>query len=116
MQRITFLLIIVGQNKESYMPAVTRIGDLDVTHCSSMRRATGSGSIFVNGRPVSFQGCVNTPHLIPGGKYCVSHVAAIQVGSTTVKVHGMGMGRVFDSVGPACTAVAQGSTNVFAGG
>lgn len=98
------------------MPAVTRIGDLDVTHCSPMRRATGSGTVFANGRPVSFQGCVNTPHLIPGGKFCVSHVAAIQVGSTTVKVHGMGLGRVFDSVGPACTAVAQGSETVFAGG
>jgi hypothetical protein len=98
------------------MPAVTRVGDLDVTHCSAMRRATGSSTVFVNSRPVSFQTCVNTPHLIPGGKFCISHVAAIQVGSTTVKVHGMGMGRVFDTVGPACTAVAQGSTDIFAGG
>lgn len=98
------------------MPAVTRVGDLDLFHCSAMRRAVGSGSVYVNGRPVSFQGCVNTPHLIPVGRGCAAHVAVIQIGSTTVKIHGMGIGQLFNSVGPACTYVAQGSTNVFAGG
>jgi hypothetical protein len=61
------------------MPAVTRIGDLDVPHCSVMVRAVGSGSVFVNGRAVSFQTCVNTTHLIPGGKFCLAHVAAITI-------------------------------------
>lgn len=97
------------------MPAVTRVGDADIPHCSPMVRAKGSGSVFVNGRPVSFQGCVNTPHLIPAGKKCAAHVAAIAIGSTTVKVHGFGMGQVFNLL-TVCTAVAVGSTTVFAGG
>ena len=32
------------------MPAVTRIGDADVTHCSGMTRAQGSSTVFVNGK------------------------------------------------------------------
>ena len=38
------------------MPAVTRIGDADVTHCSGMTRAAGSSNVFVNGIGVSRQG------------------------------------------------------------
>ena len=45
------------------MPAVTRIGDADVTHCSGMVRAVGSGNVFCNGIPISRQGDVNTVHL-----------------------------------------------------
>ena len=41
------------------MPAVTRIGDADVTHCSGMVRAQGSGNVFCNGIPISRQGDVN---------------------------------------------------------
>mgnify|MGYP003325326945 CR=1 FL=1 len=48
------------------MPAVTRIGDADVTHCSGMTRAVGSGNVFANGIGVSRQGDVNTTHLLPG--------------------------------------------------
>lgn len=98
------------------MPAVTRIGDPDVPHCSPMVRAIGSGSVFVNGRPLSFQGCINTVHLIPAGKKCLPHVGAIIAGSTTVKIHsGFGVGRLGDPL-TACTFVAVGSPNVFAGG
>ena len=42
------------------MPAVTRIGDADVTHCSGMVRAQGSSNVFVNGIGVSRQGDNNT--------------------------------------------------------
>mgnify|MGYP003313583940 CR=1 FL=1 len=38
------------------MPAVTRIGDADVTHCSGMTRAVGSPNVFANNIPVSRQG------------------------------------------------------------
>ena len=31
------------------MPAVTRIGDADVTHCSGMVRAAGSSNVFAGG-------------------------------------------------------------------
>ena len=68
------------------MPAVTRIGDADVTHCSGMTRAAGSSNVFCNGIGVSRQGDVNTTHLLPGSP-CPPHAAAISSGSSTVKVN-----------------------------
>jgi len=47
------------------MPAVTRIGDADVPHCSGMTRAVGSSNVFANGIGISRQGDVNTTHLLP---------------------------------------------------
>ena len=35
------------------MPACSRIGDLDVPHCSGMVRATGSSDVFTNSRPTA---------------------------------------------------------------
>lgn len=97
------------------MPAVTRIGDADVTHCSGMVRAQGSTNVFVNGIGVSRQGDLNTSHLLPPNiPPCPAHTAGIAVGSTKVKVNGKGIGRVGDSIA-GCTSVAAGSTNVFAG-
>ena len=96
------------------MPAVTRIGDADVAHCSGMVRAAGSGNVFANGIAVSRQGDNNTGHLLPGSP-CPSHSAPIAAGSGTVKVNGLGCGRVGDGIS-GCTSVASGSSNVFAGG
>jgi|TARA_B100000900_G_C20414671_1_gene648359 uncharacterized Zn-binding protein involved in type VI secretion len=96
------------------MPAVTRIGDADVPHCSGMVRAQGSGNVFCNGRPISRQGDVNTIHLLPGIP-CPPHLAPITLGSFTVRVNGRGCGRIGDSIA-GCTFVASGSSNVFAGG
>lgn len=96
------------------MPAVTRIGDADQGHCSGMVRAVGSGNVFANGIPVSRQSDVNTVHLLPGSP-CPPHAAPIASGSSTVKVNGLGCGRVTDGIS-GCTAVAAGSSNVFAGG
>ena len=96
------------------MPAATRIGDADVTHCSGMVRAVGSPNVFVNGIPWSRQGDVNTVHLLPGVP-CPPHAAPITVGSTTVFVNGKGAGRIGDAI-TGCTSVAAGSSNVFAGG
>jgi uncharacterized Zn-binding protein involved in type VI secretion len=96
------------------MPAVTRIGDADVAHCSGMVRAAGSGNVFANNIPISRQSDVNTVHLLPGAP-CPAHSAPIAVGSTTVFVNGLGCGRVGDAIS-GCTAVAAGSPNVFAGG
>lgn len=96
------------------MPAVTRVGDADVTHCSTPYRAQGSSDVFVNGIAVSRQGDQNTTHKKPGSP-CPSHAAAITTGSTTVFVNGRGIGRVGDAIS-GCTSVAQGSPDVFAGG
>lgn len=93
------------------MPAATRVGDADVTHCSGMTRAQGSGSVFVNGIPWSRVGDNNTGHLLPGSP-CPGHAAPISSGSSKVFVNNLAAGRVGD---PTCTAVAAGSPNVFAG-
>ena len=94
------------------MPAATRIGDADVSHCSGMTRAEGSPNVFVNGIKWSRQGDNNTGHLLPGNP-CPSHAAPISSGSSTVYVNGVQAGRIGD---PTCTSVAAGSSNVFAGG
>ena len=97
--------------------AVCRIGDKDLVHCSVPSRATGSPNVFVNGIAVSRQGDSNTPHLkppFPPPIPCPTHAAGIASGSSTVKVNGKGCGRVGDSIA-GCTAVATGSSNVFAG-
>jgi uncharacterized Zn-binding protein involved in type VI secretion len=95
------------------MPAVTRIGDADVAHCSGMTRAVGSGNVFANSIAVSRQTDVNTGHLLPGGRSCGSHAAPITTGSPTVFINNLGCGRVGDAI-TACTSVAAGSPNVFA--
>ena len=98
------------------MPAVTRKGDADVTHCSGMVRSGASSNVFVNGIGVSRQGDNNTGHLLPPNvPPCASHSAPIASGSSTVKVNGVGCGRVGDGIS-GCTSVASGSSNVFAGG
>ena len=95
------------------MPAVTRIGDADIAHCSGMTRAVGSGNVFANNIAVSRQTDVNTGHLLPGGSSCPSHAAPITTGSPTVFINNLGCGRVGDAI-TACTSVAAGSPNVFA--
>ena len=96
------------------MPAVTRVGDADVAHCSGMTRAVGSPNVFVNGIALSREGDNNTGHLLPGAP-CPGHAAPIAAGSGTVKVNTKGAGRVGDGIS-GCTSVAAGSPDVFAGG
>jgi uncharacterized Zn-binding protein involved in type VI secretion len=96
------------------MPAATRIGDADVSHCSGMTRAEGSPDVFVNAIKWSRQGDNNTAHLLPGSP-CPTHAVPIATGSTTVFINGKGAGRIGDGIS-SCTSVAAGSSNVFAGG
>ena len=96
------------------MPAETRIGDADVSHCSGMTRAEGSANVFVNSIKWSCEGDSNTSHLLPGIPLCPSHSAPIASGSSTVKVNGDGAGRIGDGIS-GCTSVAAGSPNTFAG-
>ena len=93
----------------------TRIGDRDVTHCSTPHRAVGSPNVKVNNIPWSRQGDINCSHLLPCPPGCCFHTAPIAVGSRTVIVNGRGAGRVTDNIS-GCTNVAQGSPNVKAGG
>jgi len=96
------------------MPAAARIGDLDLVHCSVPVRGQGSPNVFVNGMAWSREGDKNVAHLLPGAP-CPTHDAPIGKGSSKVKINGKGAGRIGDAI-DGCTAVAQGSPNVFAGG
>lgn len=98
------------------MPAVCRGDkvDIDVSHCSRPFRDQKSSTVFVNGTGVSREGDNNTTHLLPGSP-CPAHAAPITIGSTTVFADGKGVGRIGDAV-TACTSVASGSEDVFAGG
>lgn len=95
------------------MPAVTRLGDADVAHCSGMTRNGHSADVTINGIGVSREDDNNTSHLLPGSP-CTGHAAPITVGSTTVFANGKGVGRIGDAIS-GCTSVAAGSSNVFAG-
>ena len=97
------------------MPAVTRLGDADVSHCSGMTRLGKSDDVYANDIKVSRQGDNNTTHLLPPNvPPCDSHTAPITTGSTTVFANYKGIGRVGDPI-TGCTSVAVGSDNVFAG-
>ena len=93
--------------------AVTRKGDADLIHCSVPNRLGCSPDVFVNNIAVSRQGDNNTVHVTPGLP-CPSHQKPIATGSTTVFINGKGCGRIDDAISD-CTAVAEGSDNVFAG-
>ena len=97
------------------MPAVCRGDsvDKDVVHCLIPSRDERSDNVKVNGIGISRQGDKNTLHKKPPAP-CPSHKAPITTGSTTVFVNGKGCGRVGDAI-TACTSVASGSENVFAG-
>ena len=95
------------------MPAITRKGDKDVTHCSTPVREEHSPDVFCNNIPISRQGDKNDSHLLPGVP-CPSHQAPITTGSTTVFINNKGCGRIGDAV-TNCTSVAEGSENCFAG-
>tara|TARA_R110002049_G_scaffold127972_1_gene285218 strand:+ start:222 stop:509 length:288 start_codon:yes stop_codon:yes gene_type:complete len=95
------------------MPAVCRIGHADIPHCSGMVRQGGSSNVFVNGIGISRQTDVNTLHKKPPAP-CPKHAKGITTGSNTVKINGLGCGRVGDPI-TGCTFVAEGSDDVFAG-
>jgi len=95
------------------MPAITRVGDADVVHCSTPVRTAHSPDVYANGILISRQGDVNNVHLLPGAP-CPSHAAPITTGSTSVFINGKGCGRIGDGV-TACTSVAEGSPDCFAG-
>jgi len=97
------------------MPAVTRLGDLCTGHgCWPPRPSTGaSPDVFADGIAVHRQGDAWAVHCCPAIPEC--HASVLASGSASVFVNGRQIGRVGDPV--ACgSRVAQGSTDVFAGG
>jgi uncharacterized Zn-binding protein involved in type VI secretion len=100
------------------MPAVARQGDPTTTghgcdSTSTVVGPTGAGAkVFANNIPVECKGNPVAPHTIPSGKRCVPHSAAINAGSGTVFVGGIGVARVGDSTDGG--AITAGSPTVFA--
>jgi uncharacterized Zn-binding protein involved in type VI secretion len=95
------------------MRPVARLGDQGVPHCSGFTIAQGSATVFVNSKPAARVGDQSTSHLRPGNP-CPAHVAPISSGSSSVFVDGIALARVGDGLA-GCTAVATGSSDVFAG-
>ena len=96
------------------MPAAARLGDLGVPHCSAYVIATGSTDVVINGRPAARVGDVSTPHLIPGGRRCGTHIAPIVTGSSSVIINARPAAFVGSKLA-GCTAVATGSSDVIIG-
>ena len=91
------------------------IGHKDVVHdCSTPLRAKGSPNVKLHGIGWSCMGHVNTVHIY-GPKCKLSHPAPIAQGSVTVKVNGVGAGRIGDKVA-GCTSVAKGWVDILTGG
>ena len=97
----------------SYCVVCTYLPNLKTTPCSSGKTLYKPLKVQTTSKIIrpKIKGLVPPfPPPIP----CPSHAAGIAVGSTKVFVNGKGCGRVGDSI-TGCTAVATGSTNVFAG-
>jgi hypothetical protein len=67
------------------VPAATRIGDADVTHCSAPARAVGSPTVFVNNIAWSRQGDNNT-HLVHHMQHQLQRVHRLSLSTTKVRV------------------------------
>lgn len=96
------------------MPAVSFLGAGSTGHGGFPPRPNSgaSGDVFVNGIAVHRQGDPWPVHCNPTP---VCHDGVLSAGSGTVFVNGKGCSRIGDSI--SCgDAVAEGSSNVFAGG
>ena len=93
---------------------VARLGHRPRVHSSGTRRKGHFKTVFANGIPVSGHGHMNTPHLKPCAcpVCCCNHAVPLRATSKTVFCEAIPIGRVGD---PTCTAVVQGSPNVFSG-
>jgi uncharacterized Zn-binding protein involved in type VI secretion len=100
------------------MPAVVRIGDsLSTGHtCAATTTLGGANqsSVYANGILVAVVGAPTVSHPFPPAPACAPHVAYLNVGSTTVYVEGLALGRIGDSADAG--AMTSGSPTVFAGG
>ena len=94
------------------MPAVARRGDANIPHCSGHSMTVSQGSVFANNKPVVRDGDSTTGHLkpCPPPPPCCGHSSSVS-SSRNVYVRGIAISTVGDG---HCTAIAQGSSNVFA--
>ena len=93
---------------------VARIGDREIKHCSVPFRKGHFKTVFANGKNVSGDGHMNTPHKKPCAcpVCCCMHSFPLKALTQSVFCEGIKIGRVGD---PTCTMVEKGSPDVFAG-
>jgi len=99
------------------MPAVSRKGDsLSTGHiCTGTTTldTPGQGTCFANSILIARVSDPTVPHPNPPAPPCPDHVANVNVGSSTVRVHGLKVARIGDSADAG--AMTSGSSNVFCG-
>ena len=100
------------------MPAVCRVGDsLTTGHActgtTTIASSNTDGTVKVNGIEVIVVGAPTVSHPAPPVPPCPPHVRFLNVGSSTVRVNSIPVGRIGDSADSG--AMISGSSNVFAG-
>jgi len=100
------------------MPAVSRKGDsLSTGHAcvgtTTIASSNTDGTVKVNGINLIVVGAPTVSHPAPPVPPCPPHVRFLNVGSSTVRVNSIPVGRIGDSADAG--AMTSGSGNVFAG-
>jgi len=100
------------------MPAVCRVGDSlstghDCTGTTTIASSNTNGTVKVNGINVIVIGAPTVSHPAPPNPPCPPHVRFLNVGSSTVRVNSIAVGRIGDSADSG--AMISGSSNVFVG-
>ena len=100
------------------MPAVCRVGDsLSTGHActgtTTIASSNTDGTVKVNGINVIVVGAPTVSHAAPPNPPCPPHVRFLNVGSSTVKINSIAVGRIGDSADSG--AMISGSSNVFVG-
>jgi len=100
------------------MPAVCRVGDsLSTGHActgtTTIASSNTDGTVKVNGINAIVVGAPTVSHAAPPNPPCPPHVRFLNVGSSTVKINSIAVGRIGDSADSG--AMTSGSSNVFVG-
>jgi uncharacterized Zn-binding protein involved in type VI secretion len=100
------------------MPAVCRVGDSlstghDCTGTTTIASSNTNGTVKVNGINVIVVGAPTVSHPAPPNPPCPPHVRFLNVGSSTVRINSIAVGRIGDSADSG--AMISGSSNVFVG-
>ena len=99
------------------MPAVSRKGDtLSTGHActgTTTLNTPGQSTVFANSILIARVTDPTVSHPFPPLPPCAPHVATVNAGSSTVRVHGIPVARIGDSADSG--AMTAGSSNVFSG-
>ncbi len=100
------------------MPAVSRVGDsLSTGHActgsTTIASSNTDGTVKVNSINAIVVGAPTVSHPFPPNPPCAPHVANLNVGSSSVKINSISVGRIGDSADAG--AMTSGSSNVFIG-